>query len=170
MRWFHRWLLREPDTFVKTVAFLMLVYAIDYTFAYVIYPTGFLLDIANALNVPTAADVRTPLFDRMTNFQFRLHAWILVPFLEEATYRAVPLVFAVWNIKRTRFVGVLVMAVVSALFFARSHIGWGWEYAPYYTITAIGSSIVFLKCGGTNGKILKPFAACLVLHMVWNIL
>ena len=84
--------------------------------------------------------------------------------LEELLFRAVPLFLAVWlGARRT---GLLVVILISSAIFGAIH-----GNLPHVFIQGffgVIASVGYLKFGGMDGKILKPFTCVTVSHFLYD--
>jgi hypothetical protein len=86
--------------------------------------------------------------------------------MEEVLFR-LPLAFAV---RYLRFVGVLLSVLVLSIAFAWVHGNLSTGRLLLQGMGGIVLSVIFLKCGGLNGKVLKPLAVCVGYHITWDVL
>lgn len=105
------------------------------------------------------------------NFVLFIVTLCVTSLFEESVFRALPVYIAMRSISGGRAVHkhkvFLVMIVTSSLFFALYH-----ELQISIVIQFFGgiiTSIFFLKCGGYQGKLLKPLLMSSTLHFFFNL-
>lgn len=162
MRALQQWLLREPsgNLLLGLCHFFLALLVFD-----LLYPTAWFAEVAKSLPLPEYQRPR-PLDPNLRSYMVLLLA---TPLLEEFFYRVVPLTGAVWLSRWGGWVGIWAITVESSLFFGFRHVPtWGWGTIPFYFLVGVVYSLLYLKCGGLQGKILKPFAICVGSHIFWN--
>lgn len=92
----------------------------------------------------------------------------LVVIAREVAYRAIPLFLAVYLLKKDWM--ILSVAFISSLIFGWRH-EWGFSFTTAsITVSALVFCLLYLKCGGWRGAIVKPISAAVASHYLFNML
>lgn len=161
---FVSWLRREPTSLCGISATIVAFFVVDLFWNF-FYPTK---EVAKLLTSYLGAATQPVSygFGSMSVLQRIMYLNVLNPLFEEAVYRLIPLAVAVRLSRRFGWLCVAVMVLESSYFFALRHGALLW--LPLLTGSGIIYCLAFLKLGGSQGKLLKPYLACVLIHVLWN--
>lgn len=165
---FEKWLSTEPRSVLSATYIILLAIAFKLIWAFVV---GRLLlsyeAFATVADDDLAKKIRS--FYSEVNLPHFLLVLHLIALQEELVYRALPV--AIWwsasKSLKTYSLHLLFVAVLcSSVIFGYVH--FGLKSILLQGVGGLVLSIVYVKCGGFNGKVIKPLLVSTLVHSLYN--
>lgn len=166
---FIGWLGRAPQGFLKKLQFIFSASLLALFWSVAAFSLLGFLDVLPPLEMYKVGkiDIDGPSFSAVG----LLSELITGAMIEEGAFRFAPL-FLYWFIydefsSSDSFLrGVVPVSILSSVVFGYIH--GGWFTLPVQGVSGIIFSVVYLKFGGMQGKVILPFVASSITHFFYN--
>lgn len=155
------WLEDEALTFRQMAGYVLFAALFDLSMNYTVRAA--LLNWRLIEHPPYDPNPQNPfMHDNLLDFVSTL---VMAPILEETIFRVVPLLIVIFFTKRPT--AVFGAVVVFAILFGAIH-PYGWFGKTQVAIAGFTFGVIYLKCGGLKGNVLKAALCAMATHSMAN--